>query len=571
MQRVKDDRSSNRYVNSSKLPMKELVLVLLGYPALLLAFFLALKLFNCGYHFVDDCEMIFSNIMFYKEGVGLKDFLIEMLKLDLTWRFRPFHILFRFGYALFFGTISLLPFAISKYIELALSMILLHMSARKLGYKFIPTVLFIFISLIGYQSATWWRLGTHEVQGLFLLSLGFYLLLNWLYEKKKLCLVFSIMAFGLMSGYKESFLVVLPFVMAFVIYFDLVLVAGYGKIERENGTINGLKVVLRILLNSIKKYLGVLIPLAFFLITSVLFLVFKVGTNNYGDFGVQSVKSISSDLSAWSEAWRGDLKWFRRFGYLFLLLLMTNWEYIKKCWKELILVSIFIIPQVIIYHSAGFFERYLIPVSLGYAYIFILLPAKYEILKGMRKKVYLGLIVLLLMAHLRVAVIEADYFRWRGNSIQTALDTVKSLSDNNVGINILSCMYPNQEGDMTIYYWQKYFGYDNVYVFLSDEDRIIGCNLDIHKHVNFYNYNLERELADIDVIVMYNQNDRHWSEYKDLALSDFELYRCGSLDLYIRPDVDVSCLDVIGGTGETPIIGGVKTYSYDLRVPELRF
>ena len=177
----------------------------------------------------------------------------------------------------------------------------------------------------------------------------------------------------------------------------------------------------------------------------------------------------------------------------------------------------------------------------------------------------------MLLVHLRVAVIEADYFRWRGNSVQTALDTIKTLSEDNNDIKILSCMYPNQEGDMTLYYWQRYYGYDNVYTYLSDEDIIVACNLDIHKHVDFYGRNSRRDFEEMDVVVMYNQNDRHWSEYKDLDVSDFDLYRCGSLDLYIRPDVDVSGIDFVEGSGETPIMGGTKAYDYDMQVPELRF
>ena len=564
-------RHQKEYFQSIKLSNRELLFVWIGYPLFVLVFFIALRLFNCGYHFVDDCEVIFSNLMFYKEGVGLKEFLHEMLKLDLTWRFRPVHILFRFGYALMFGSISLLPFAISKYIELVLCMILLHLSARKLGYKLVPTSLFVFISLLGYQSATWWRLGTHEIQGLFLFALGFYLLLNWLYEKRKLCLIISLIFFGLMSGDKESFLILLLFVMAFVIYFDLVLVKDEDNQCTKSINANDVGKLFSVLVNSVKRNLIVLLPLVSFFIVSAFILIFKVGTNNYGDFGVRSVNTISSDLLAWSESCAGDLKWYMRFGYIFLLLLMTNWESMKKCWRELILVSTFIIPQVFIYHSSGFFERYLLPVSLGYAYISVLLPSKYNILTGIRKKIYAGLLILLLMAHLRVAVIEADYFRWRGNSIQTALDTIKTLSEDNNDIKILSCMYPNQEGDMTIYYWQRYYGYDNVYTYLSDEDIIVACNLDIHKNADFYGRNSRRDFEEMDVIVMYNQDDRHWSEYKNLDVSEFDLYRCGSLDLYIRPDVDVSGIDFVEGSGETPIMGGTKAYDYDMQVPQLRF
>lgn len=571
MLKAKNDRSSTQYMNSSKLSMKELMLVLLGYSVFLLAFFLALRLLNCGYHLVDDCDILFANVMHVVDGESIKNIVTAMVKLDMSNRFTPVHIAIRYIYALAFGTISLLPFAVSKFIELALSMVLLHLISRKLGYKVIPTILFVGISLVGYQSATWWRIGTHEVQSLFLFSLGFYTLLFWLNDKRRICLGISLLSFSLMCGYKESFLVLIPFVILYIVYYEFIK-RNKAKINEDNCIVEyGYKEYLKLTADVIKVRWKLICVLSLFLLIPMYILLFRIGTTNYGDFGIKSIKTICSDISNWREALSTDLKWYKGFAILFLFILMTYWEHLKKCWMELILVAVFIVPEILVFHSSGIFERYLLPISLGYAYIFVLLPTKYNILTGIRKKIYGGLLVLLLLAHLRVAVIEADYFRWRGNSVQTALNTITELSKDNDDINVLSCLYPNQEGDMTIYYWQKYFGYDNVYVFLSDEDRIIGCNLDIHKHVNFYNYNLERELADIDVIVMYNQNDRHWSEYKDLALSDFELYRCGSLDIYIKPNIDISHLDVKIGFGETPIMGGTKAYDYDLEVPELSY
>ena len=561
----------NEYSKSKNLSKRELLFVWIGYSLFLFVFFSVLRLLDCGYHFVDDCDILFANAVHTVCGESVKSIVLAMVKLDMANRFTPVHIAIRYFYALAFGTISLLPFAVSKYIELALSMILLHLISRKLGYKVLPTIMFVGVSLVGYQSAIWWRLGTHEIQSLFLFALGFYMLLFWLNDKKYICLGVSLFAFLLMCGYKESFLILIPFVISYIIYYEFINL-NKNRLDANNCIEDsGVKDYLRLIIDVVKVRWKLLCVLSGFLLVPMFILLFIIGTSNYGDFGIISINTISSDIHNWKEALSADLKWFKRFTRLFLLILMSYWDHLKKCWMELLLAAVFIVPELLVFHSSGIFERYLLPVSLGYAYIFVLLPSKYDILSGIRKKIYWGLLVLLLMAHLRVAVIEADYFRWRGNSVQTALDTIKTLSEDNNDIKILSCMYPNQEGDMTLYYWQRYYGYDNVYTYLSDEDIIVACNLDIHKHVDFYGRNSRRDFEEMDVIVMYNQNDRHWSEYKNLDVSEFDLYRCGSLDLYIRPDVNVSGIDFVEGSGETPIVGGAKAYDYDMQVPGVRF
>ena len=38
----------------------------------------------------------------------------------------------------------------------------------------------------------------------------------------------------------------------------------------------------------------------------------------------------------------------------------------------------------------------------------------------------------------------------------------------------------------------------------------------------------------MDIVVMYNREDRHWCYEPDLDLSDFSEIKCGTLNLYVR-------------------------------------
>ena len=107
---------------------------------------------------------------------------------------------------------------------------------------------------------------------------------------------------------------------------------------------------------------------------------------------------------------------------------------------------------------------------------------------------YVAGLLLLLAAHGRVALREADYFRYRGQSVQTMLETVEELSGD--GANVLSCFRPNEEGNLTINYWMLDHGYDNVY--------------------------------------FWTQEDRHWCYTPTLDLSEFTEMKCGTLTIYVR-------------------------------------
>lgn len=518
---------------------QESSIAIVMYGGIAILFFVLLKLFNCGYHLVDDWEFLFFNAMKLRGGETTLNIVKTVVQDDLSNRFTPIHYAVRTLYSLLVGNTSILPYSISKLAETILCMVFLHKIARKRGYAFVPTVMFVLVSMVGYQSCAWWKLGTHEIQSLLLFCLGFYFLLLYLERNRKWYAVLSSICLLLMCGYKESFLILMPFIMLYVVYNEM----------------NQKRVTVKALFYTIKKRWGILFIYGVLFIVPIFLLLFVIGTNGYGSGNFGFVGSAEKSRVAWDYALENDLKWLKFFGILCGAILLTFYDKIKKYWKELLLAVCFILPQIVIYHASGITAHYMLPGMLGFAYVFVLLPSKPDILTGYRKRIYIGCIALLLLAHTRVTVREADYYRYRGNSVQAVLDTMLEVTKQSEGNSkILSCLHPNTEGDLTLFLWNTYFGYDNVYVWIEEDTNIVGCNLDIHRTMNFYDKEDSPEISDMDVVVMYNEEDRHWCYTPSFDMEDFDLFKCGTLTIGIRKNSDLSI--------EIPKVQGLRFDEY---------
>ena len=197
-------------------------------------------------------------------------------------------------------------------------------------------------------------------------------------------------------------------------------------------------------------------------------------------------------------------------------------------------------PQFVIFGQTGLGERYILPSSIGFALFFAVIIPKWKPLSGKRRIVYTIGLYLLLAAHGRVALREADYFRYRGESVNTMLETVLELSENDT--KVLSCLRPNEEGNLTINYWMLVHGYDNVY-YWTEEEELINQICDINLKYPEEKWE-EQSFADMDIVVLYNQEDRHWCYTPSLDMSDFTEVKCGTLTIYIRKDSGITVPDI---------------------------
>lgn len=463
-----------------------------------------------GFHLVDDWQ--FAK---YVDRIATKSFMVcltETLKHDFLTRFRPLYYINRVITAAVLG-INLTAISTVNAIEIIVAMGCLYYCARCMRCNVVYAVLFALTVMVGYQSAVWWKLGPQESYGMMMFSIGFLLLLNWLRTGKKYQAVLSLLIFVLTSTYKESFIIMLPFVMLYIVYDGM----------------KGQEVTIPNLWNVVRAKLPYLSVLAVVLIAELYLMVFVVGTNNYSYIGLDSAITLSQYHDTWSNAFHADLKWYVRFGAVFIMIALTYWEQLKKLMWEILLTLSVIVPQVVIHSKPGITERYILPAVFGFAYFFVIVGCNWKALSGKRRIVYMLSLLLMLAANGRAMLIEANYFAYRGNSVQTMLDTTLQYARNGEDVKVLSCLGPNTEGNLTMKYWMRLHDYEEMYYWYEDEREIAQKIDDYGGHVP-----LDIDFEEMDIVVMYNREDRHWCYQPSLDLSGFTEYKCGTITMYIR-------------------------------------
>lgn len=493
----------------------ELFVVIILAVCLVFGVTLGMGTLTCGWHLVDDHEFLrwFYQMNFEKRNV--LEMIGHWIVKDFGSRYEPLYYMNRILSCYFFG-INLLPYSLLKSVEIVISFIFLYYCGRLVGGNKIYSFLFAAVSLTGYQSAVWWKLGPQEPQCTVLFSVGFYCMLKWLDNSRIWWSIGSIIAFLIMCNYKESFILLIPFLMLYVLYYDL---------NRDAEKITWKRILL-----CFQNKLWYYLVLGVIFIAIILFIMFYVGINDYDGVGLDISTPWETYVAALSDALRTDLKWFKRFGIVFGLILLTYWDELKKMWKEMLLITAFLLPQFIIFGQAGIKERYMLPSTIGFSMFFIIMVPKRGILSGKRKMLYQLCILLLLLAHGRVALREADYFRYRGESVTTMLNSIMEMSKGEA--KVLSCLRPNEEGNITIHFWMASHGYDNIY-YWTDEGQIINKEYSAYEYCGDEAYE-NQNFEDMDIVVMYNREDRHWCYDPTLDLSDFKEIKCGTLNIYVR-------------------------------------
>ncbi len=463
-----------------------------------------------GFHLVDDWELARYVDQMTLQHMSLWECLKEALSFDLTLRFRPLYYINRVLMAYVFG-INLTAMSVVKAAEIVVALAVLYYCARLMKCNVVYAALFSLTVMVGYQSAVWWKLGPQESYDIMMFAIGFFFLLKWLSTKRRGYAAASFGALFFMSIYKEPFILLLLFVGLYVLY----------------GEMRGKRVTAAALLSAVRQRLPYLLAIGILFAAEIFLIVFVTGTNNYEYVGLDESITAEQYVQIWSEAAHGNLKWYVRFGVLMGLILLTYWEQLKKMGWEILLTAAVIVPQCVIYSKTALEERYILPCVLGYAFFFVIVGCNFKPLSGKRRIAYMLCLLLMLAAHGRVTLREAQYFAYRGESIQTMLTSTLDLVSG-TDKKVLSCFSPNREGNRTMYYWFRLHGYDEVF-YWGEEERKIDRSFGPRE-------NERADFSDIDVIVMYNQEDRHWCYEPSLDLTDFTERKCGTITMYVRKE-----------------------------------
>lgn len=360
-----------------------------------------------GYHFTDDHEIISINKSI--DDNGIENTVSYFLNKDLEIRFRPFYYLHRIALVKFFET-NFLLWSIYNVVLAIITSYFLYLFIYKQGYQFLHAIIFPFFSLIGAQSAIWWRLGPNETIGFFLLSASLFFLVNSIFGKKKYQLVVSIVLLFLASLSKESFTLFIPAYILLLLWF-----------KYQCGTDKNI-------LSIVRSNITLIISLLIVLLIEAYMIIFVVGTNKIGYAGIDNSFSVINFI-------KYIYLFLRQNPYIYLMLIgmiflifqnITSFKLILKFNLNKLIPHLFniaillaiITPQFLLYNKSGIFERYLIPLNLGFSlFVFFLLKNIYEnySIAWVSKQIYTIAILWVILSFLRKeAIPNAKLFAKEG-------------------------------------------------------------------------------------------------------------------------------------------------------------
>lgn len=487
----------------------EYLLVSLFFALMVFSLLLSTGMITSGWHMVDDHEFLEYQIELSRSEGTVFTCIQKALEEDIGSRFRPLYYIFRVILTTFFGS-NLVVWSIFKAIEIVISFIFLYLCARTLKCTVFYSIIFTMVVMVGPQSVVWWKLGPQESTGIMLFAVSFYFLLKWLQTSKNSYAIVSYVFTLTVALYKESFLLLIPFLMCFVIYSDC------NKTEFSFSSVRA----------SVRQHFLFMLIYSLTFIAEVLIIILVVGVSSPGYVGFDSSVTLHQYKIYWLDAIRNYLKYFLYFMIPAGLIIITFIKSWRLLLKEFFIACLIMFPQIILYCKTGLEERYILPWSFGFAYFFILSICKLPQFKGLRKLLYSGIIFIFLLFHFKVLVNEADYFAYRGHSVTTVLN--EALKYSNAETNILSAYSPYEESDITVSCWMQLKGRNNVFTWNEEEKTCTDRSGE--------GYGRTEDVSQMDIILFYNPKDRHYCYDPSIDITNYTRIDYGTMTMCIKKD-----------------------------------
>ncbi len=316
-----------------------------------------------GYHLVDDHE-----IFGYQARIQtIENFFqkIQHLKSEflggMSFRFRPLHFMHRSLLTMLFG----LNFTAWSWYVVGLGIItawFLFIFGKLQGWSFIEASLLVLFTMVGPQSVIYWRLGTPETLALFLFSATLlFIVLSVRTKRYGWWWQMLVIIFGALTALaKESFLLLLPGIII------LNSVLHYEKIGSVKATLKR-----TIAATTIFSLIG---TRAIVYIVTHLKIVQGSGGEAVGISGFQPIQYLLKFR---------DILLVNSIGKLIVLtlfivvlagiqnhtqLLQRLWHTLRAMSGKLLIAAVILLPQVVLYATSGFVNRYFVPSTFGLAF-----------------------------------------------------------------------------------------------------------------------------------------------------------------------------------------------------------
>lgn len=493
------------HFNSKK---KEFLFVSVLFTIIIFSVLIFCGTLTSGLHLVDDHEFIRYTVQMKEDGVGIIELMKQENLNNSCNRFQPLYYPLRVLETVIFRA-NIFAMSLMKGIQIVITSILVYYFVRKLGNTVNVSLVSTAIVMAGPQSAIWWKLGTPEVTGTLVFAIAGLCLLQWKETRKWYwnVAVFACLAFDTL--FKENFVLMIPAVMLAYLYISL-----------ENK-----EITFKNIMSAIRENLLMEIGLGVFVLWDLFMIIFGPGVEGPAYVGIDFQFSILQYIKIFLNNFRLHLR-IGQYGFWVVALLILFWKDLKLLFRELkwhiLLALAIILPQMVIYAKTGLEERYVIPWIYGIVYLFVIALNKSRVMQGRKRTAYQILTGILIVVNFALVIYEASYFAYRGKGIEKMFRVVEENAT--ADTNILSAFAPYDESDKTTSFYLHTKGLDHVYVYRNGEA------------TDWYREGKDEkvELKDVDIIMMYNFNDRHFVYEPDIDFSDFEITEYNTMRVAIR-------------------------------------
>lgn len=471
--------------------MKIKILAFLAYSLFWFSFIYFSGIADSGFHYTDDFRLILIN-----KGItenGFWNTFWYWFQDDLSIRFRPTYYLCQTLETFFFGIV----FSKWQYFHALMAILtsfFFFLFFTSLKFSPFLAFLFPFWGFIGKMTPPWYRLGANEPYGLFFLSIALLFIGKKGISKKPLYFFFLILS----TTSKESFVLLIPSITLFIIGSNI-------KIWP-------------------KKILFIVISAIIF-IFEISMILLKVGTEEIGYAGI-SGNTLSTVLKSNSSLFYASFGPFLLILIIFLAILRwVNKDKIINFSKETVYLTLILIgialPQVFLYSKSGMYERYLLPGTLAYSLLMLVIAQKilnfYQIDK--KKKIIIVLLTSLLCYNLydRIKPLrnEALSYKIGGDLMKAHIKIIKERTTPKSIIAIfadaLSIEYLHATNVYSIEVLKRKPLYFSHHLFFKDnssqyEESIRKETINSWKNSNLYlcPKNIHKDNLQIDLVITYN-------------------------------------------------------------------
>jgi len=428
-----------------------------------------------GYHFLDDHELIRIEYSIVENKQSVVSVMQDLINNDLNARFRPMYWVERVACTAIFGS-DLLYWNIYTAIQGILTFYLLYYAARYLKFNWHISLVFSGIIIFGDQFVPWFRSANQENTGLLFCAFALWLIARQCHAKKFSSILYNgmicigIIICGLI---KESFVILMPAFIALKFWLEYCY---------ESDTVGGKGIWKKCLKENIVTY-GV-ICMAFFI--NMYFLLFHVGVDKVSYAGFHEGTSLSQYYYGIRDSLRVYLKQYTWMGIMLIIIIIVCYQVIeKKYWKKYLgfgIIGIYIMGTQLMSHAKSLmWERYIIPFIVGYAVVFVLLGYRILSKDKFRRKVYEGLLVVLLLTQVQKSYDLAKDYAWTGKLIQDYLQCVLenteessviigAFSDAELNLATSSWLEVRERTREYTYKWEEEVFYDSVQMAAVNQD-----------------------------------------------------------------------------------------------------